>query len=82
MPKVKTVKNVTECIEYVCASIGENLIVGTPLGIGKPNEIFPWQWSIIPWYDGENACIARANNSEVIKLSISSSSFVNFWYRS
>ncbi|MBL4660749.1 MAG: acetyl-CoA hydrolase [Alcanivoracaceae bacterium] len=38
------VLNVSECIEHVIANKGRELIVGTPLGIGKPNPLLNAIW--------------------------------------
>ena len=29
--------------------------IPSPLRIGLPNDVFPWRWSIVPWFDGEVA---------------------------
>lgn len=41
---VTVVNNIPECLESVTASVGTNLIVGTPLGIGKPNTLINALW--------------------------------------
>ena len=38
------VNTISECLECVTASIGNNLVVGTPLGIGKPNTLINALW--------------------------------------
>ena len=35
------------------------LAVPTPVARGTPGEGFPWQWSIVPWLEGENATRER-----------------------
>ena len=37
-------QNVAECIEHVIAIKGRKLMVGTPLGIGKPNQLLNEIW--------------------------------------
>lgn len=29
------------------------VLVPTPLRTGRPTSLFPWSWSILPWFDGE-----------------------------
>jgi len=31
------------------------LAVPTPLRVGRPDDAYPWNWSICPWFDGEVA---------------------------
>jgi len=42
--------------------------IPAPIHIGQPSESYPWQWSIIPWYDGVNACVALPDDVQVIVL--------------
>jgi len=50
------------------------LKIGLPLSIpayvevGKPNDDYPWSWTIIPWYDGRNGCNNQPNNVQVLLL--------------
>ncbi|MFK8011926.1 MAG: acetyl-CoA hydrolase/transferase C-terminal domain-containing protein [Marinicellaceae bacterium] len=37
-------KNIPDCIDYIINIAGKNLIVGTPLGIGKPNPMINEIW--------------------------------------
>lgn len=39
------VQNLTECIETIIQNSGKNLIIGTPLGIGKPNPLLNAIWN-------------------------------------
>ena len=41
---VTIVNTIPECLASVTASVGTNLIVGTPLGIGKPNTLINALW--------------------------------------
>ena len=38
------VKNLSECTEHIIAAKGKNLVVGAPLGIGKPNPLVNAIW--------------------------------------
>lgn len=38
------------------------LAVPVPLAKGRPNEDYPWNWSIYRWVEGENATIDRIND--------------------
>ncbi len=31
------------------------LAVPTPLRVGRPDDVYPWNWSICPWFDGSVA---------------------------
>ena len=42
--------------------------IPSPIHIGRPSELYPWQWSVIPWYDGVNGCISQLNDDQVIVL--------------
>ncbi len=42
--------------------------IPAPIHVGKSNNDYPWKWSIIPWYDGENGCRRQPDNNEVIRL--------------
>jgi aminoglycoside phosphotransferase (APT) family kinase protein len=35
------------------------LAIPVPLGKGRPGEGYPWNWSVCPWLDGENATLDR-----------------------
>lgn len=38
------------------------LPIPAPLAMGKPNELYPWKWSINRWLPGETAAIAHIND--------------------
>jgi len=42
--------------------------IPAPIHIGEPDNIYPWTWSIIPWYDGVNGSVTQANDDEIIRL--------------
>jgi aminoglycoside phosphotransferase (APT) family kinase protein len=31
------------------------LVLPVPLAIGKPGQGYPWDWSVVPWIEGERA---------------------------
>jgi len=35
------------------------LAIPVPLAMGMPGEGYPWQWSVAPWLEGENATVDR-----------------------
>lgn len=42
--------------------------IPAPIYIGKPNEHYPWQWTIIPWYQGMNGCVNQPGNVQILYL--------------
>jgi len=46
------------------------LPIPIPLAKGKPNDDYPWQWSIYPWIDGENASIERIGDLRKFAISL------------
>jgi len=36
--------------------------VPAPVRIGRPGSGFPWPWSVVPWFTGESALLARPKN--------------------
>jgi aminoglycoside phosphotransferase (APT) family kinase protein len=36
-----------------------------PLRLGKPTPIYPWHWSVLPWFEGQGADLAAPGHSEV-----------------
>jgi aminoglycoside phosphotransferase (APT) family kinase protein len=34
------------------------LPVPVPVVVGKPSALFPWPWSVVPWFDGDIAAVA------------------------
>ena len=53
----KLIKTINQCLQYICAINDGRLIVGTPLGIGKPNPLL-------------NALWQRAKQNQEIQLEI------------
>lgn len=31
------------------------LPVPTPVGLGRPSEVYPWRWTVCPWFEGDPA---------------------------
>ena len=44
------------------------IAVPTPIRIGKPNEFYPWHWSITPYFEGKAAALQYPNDSEAVVL--------------
>lgn len=44
------------------------LNIPAPIGVGKPDDSFPWPWSIIPWFEGQTANLHPPAESEALKL--------------
>jgi aminoglycoside phosphotransferase (APT) family kinase protein len=40
------------------------LPIPVPLRVGRPDGAFPWPWSIVPWFAGEDAISARPRHAE------------------
>lgn len=38
--------------------------IPTPLALGVPGSNYPWDWSIVPWVDGDNAAVQLPATSE------------------
>jgi len=39
--------------------------VPVPLGVGRPSSVYPWAWSIIPWFEGVPADTVSAEERDV-----------------
>lgn len=44
--------------------------VPAPLFVGQPDATYPWQWSIVPWYDGQAAAEQLPDETEAIRLAV------------
>ncbi len=44
------------------------LPIPTPLRTGSPDTTYPWQWSILPWFEGNTARNATLSESELFRL--------------
>lgn len=44
------------------------IAVPTPVRIGKPNELYPWHWSITPYFEGKAAALQYPDDSEAVVL--------------
>lgn len=42
--------------------------VPVPLYIGQPGPLFPWPWTVLPWFEGVNAAQALPKASEALRL--------------
>jgi aminoglycoside phosphotransferase (APT) family kinase protein len=42
--------------------------IPAPLYIGQPQDDYPWSWSIVPWYGGQEASLQKPEASEAIRL--------------
>jgi len=42
--------------------------IPAPIEVGKPELGYPWNWTIIPWFDGQTANLNLPAASEAIKL--------------
>lgn len=38
--------------------------IPTPVRLGQPTEIYPWHWSVLPWFDGVCADVERLDSSQ------------------
>ena len=46
------------------------LLIPTPLAMGKPDEGYPWNWSVYKWLGGENASLENIDNLEQFAASL------------
>ncbi len=44
------------------------LPIPAPVGIGKPDNSYPWQWSILPWFEGTTARNITLPEPELLRL--------------
>jgi len=42
--------------------------IPAPAFCGKPNEYYPWQWTIIPWHTGKSANLNKPDETEAFAL--------------
>jgi aminoglycoside phosphotransferase (APT) family kinase protein len=43
------------------------LAVPVPLAMGEPTDEFPWPWSMLPWFDGEDATTAALDLTQAAR---------------
>ena len=36
---MKTIKNIEDCVSHIIEQIGHDIVLGVPLGLGKPNQL-------------------------------------------
>lgn len=44
------------------------IAVSAPIRIGKPSELYPWHWSITPFFEGQTANLQPLRDNQVVVL--------------
>lgn len=44
------------------------IAIPAPVFVGQPDDTYPWQWTIIPWVDGQSANLETLNDSAALQL--------------
>ena len=44
------------------------LATPSPIRLGKPDALYPWRWSIVPWIEGDAADLAPPHPREALRL--------------
>lgn len=42
--------------------------IPSPIFVGKPEENYPWDWTILPWFEGQSADLDQPNKDQAMEL--------------
>jgi len=44
------------------------IAIPAPIYVGQPDDTYPWQWTIIPWVDGQTANLEKPQDAAALQL--------------
>ncbi len=60
------IKNEIKYLKEIAPKL--SLPIPSPLFIGKPESFYKWDWTVLPWFEGESADIEKPNKDQALRL--------------
>ncbi|MGB7485903.1 MAG: aminoglycoside phosphotransferase family protein [Phormidesmis sp.] len=72
LPRRKAAVNLIEHEQTWLPRLANRLTLPAPvpLRVGNPSVHYPWQWSVLPWIDGETADVVEPNHEQAARFGV------------